>query len=168
MQRFATVNEVATMVTFLASPLSSATNGAAMRAEGGVVRSRPRGVSYKIGHAYARLDAGSHLLVTVVTQISVRHLAGRPLPRAGLGVKASIFSLVNFSFLRPLQAEPDRVVVVSRGGSPSFRTPSIATFATATNRLPGWRLLIPRNPAWISKGTAIPLPRRLFRRTIRK
>jgi NAD(P)-dependent dehydrogenase (short-subunit alcohol dehydrogenase family) len=39
LQRFATVDEVAAMVTFLASPVSSATNGAAVRAEGGVVRS---------------------------------------------------------------------------------------------------------------------------------
>jgi NAD(P)-dependent dehydrogenase (short-subunit alcohol dehydrogenase family) len=39
LQRFATVDEVAAMVTFVASPLSSATNGAALRAEGGVVRS---------------------------------------------------------------------------------------------------------------------------------
>jgi enoyl-[acyl-carrier-protein] reductase (NADH) len=39
LQRFMTVDEVAAMVTFVASPLSSATNGAALRAEGGVVRS---------------------------------------------------------------------------------------------------------------------------------
>src|ERR1700704_6710918 len=39
LQRFATTDEVATLVTFIASPLSSATNGAALRAEGGVVRS---------------------------------------------------------------------------------------------------------------------------------
>jgi NAD(P)-dependent dehydrogenase (short-subunit alcohol dehydrogenase family) len=39
LQRFATVDEVAAMVAFLASPLASATNGAAVRAEGGVVRS---------------------------------------------------------------------------------------------------------------------------------
>ncbi len=39
LQRFATPDEVAAMVTFVASPLSSATNGAALRAEGGVVRS---------------------------------------------------------------------------------------------------------------------------------
>jgi NAD(P)-dependent dehydrogenase (short-subunit alcohol dehydrogenase family) len=39
LQRFATTDEVAALVTFLASPLSSATNGAAMRVEGGVVRS---------------------------------------------------------------------------------------------------------------------------------
>lgn len=39
LQRFATPDEVASMVVFLASPLSSATNGAALRAEGGVVRS---------------------------------------------------------------------------------------------------------------------------------
>jgi len=39
LQRFATVDEVAVMVAFLASPLSSATNGAALRVDGGVVRS---------------------------------------------------------------------------------------------------------------------------------
>src|SRR3984893_8159584 len=39
LQRFATTDEVAVMVAFIASPLSSATNGAAVRVEGGVVRS---------------------------------------------------------------------------------------------------------------------------------
>jgi len=39
LQRFATTDEVAALVAFVASPLSSATNGAALRAEGGVVRS---------------------------------------------------------------------------------------------------------------------------------
>jgi NAD(P)-dependent dehydrogenase (short-subunit alcohol dehydrogenase family) len=39
LQRFATPGEVAALVTFLCSPLSSATNGAALRADGGVVRS---------------------------------------------------------------------------------------------------------------------------------
>jgi NAD(P)-dependent dehydrogenase (short-subunit alcohol dehydrogenase family) len=39
LQRFATIEEVAALVAFVASPLSSATNGAALRAEGGVVRS---------------------------------------------------------------------------------------------------------------------------------
>jgi NAD(P)-dependent dehydrogenase (short-subunit alcohol dehydrogenase family) len=39
LQRFASTDEVAAMVTFVASPLSSATNGAALRVEGGVVRS---------------------------------------------------------------------------------------------------------------------------------
>jgi NAD(P)-dependent dehydrogenase (short-subunit alcohol dehydrogenase family) len=38
LKRFATVDEVAAMVTFLASELSSATNGAAVRVDGGVVR----------------------------------------------------------------------------------------------------------------------------------
>jgi NAD(P)-dependent dehydrogenase (short-subunit alcohol dehydrogenase family) len=38
LKRFATVNEVAAMVTFVASELSSATNGAALRVDGGVVR----------------------------------------------------------------------------------------------------------------------------------
>jgi NAD(P)-dependent dehydrogenase (short-subunit alcohol dehydrogenase family) len=39
LQRFATTDEVAALVAFISSPLSSATNGAALRAEGGVVRS---------------------------------------------------------------------------------------------------------------------------------
>jgi len=39
LQRFATVDEVANMVVYVASPLSSATNGAALRVDGGVVRS---------------------------------------------------------------------------------------------------------------------------------
>ena len=39
LQRFATTDEVAALVTFVASPLSSATNGAASRVEGGVVGS---------------------------------------------------------------------------------------------------------------------------------
>jgi len=39
LQRFATTGEVAALVTCIASPLSSAINGAALRAEGGVVRS---------------------------------------------------------------------------------------------------------------------------------
>jgi NAD(P)-dependent dehydrogenase (short-subunit alcohol dehydrogenase family) len=39
LKRFATPEEVAALVAFVCSPLSSATNGAAMRADGGVVRS---------------------------------------------------------------------------------------------------------------------------------
>jgi len=39
LQRFARVDEVAAMVAFVCSPLSSATNGAALRVEGGVLRS---------------------------------------------------------------------------------------------------------------------------------
>jgi NAD(P)-dependent dehydrogenase (short-subunit alcohol dehydrogenase family) len=39
LKRFATPEEVANMVVFLASPLASATNGAAVRAEGGLLRS---------------------------------------------------------------------------------------------------------------------------------
>ena len=38
-KRFATPAEVASLVAFIASPLSSATNGAALRVDGGVVRS---------------------------------------------------------------------------------------------------------------------------------
>ncbi|MGC2198422.1 MAG: SDR family oxidoreductase [Terriglobales bacterium] len=39
LRRFARPDEVAAMVTFVCSPLSSATNGAALRVDGGVVRS---------------------------------------------------------------------------------------------------------------------------------
>jgi NAD(P)-dependent dehydrogenase (short-subunit alcohol dehydrogenase family) len=39
LKRFATTEEVAAMVLYVASPVSSATNGAALRVEGGVVRS---------------------------------------------------------------------------------------------------------------------------------
>lgn len=39
LQRFATPDEIAALVVFVASPLSSATNGAALRADGGVVTS---------------------------------------------------------------------------------------------------------------------------------
>jgi len=39
LQRFATVDEVANFVVYLSSPLSSATNGAPLRVDGGVVRS---------------------------------------------------------------------------------------------------------------------------------
>ncbi len=39
LKRFATPEEVAALVTYVASPLSSATNGAALRVDGGVIRS---------------------------------------------------------------------------------------------------------------------------------
>ena len=39
LQRFATSDEVAAMVAYVCSPLASATNGAALRVDGGVVRS---------------------------------------------------------------------------------------------------------------------------------
>lgn len=39
LKRFATAEEVAVMVAFVCSPLSSATNGAALRVDGGVLRS---------------------------------------------------------------------------------------------------------------------------------
>jgi NAD(P)-dependent dehydrogenase (short-subunit alcohol dehydrogenase family) len=39
LRRFATVDEVANLVTYVCSPLSSATNGAALRVDGGVLQS---------------------------------------------------------------------------------------------------------------------------------
>jgi NAD(P)-dependent dehydrogenase (short-subunit alcohol dehydrogenase family) len=39
LKRFATTDEVAALVVYVASPLSSATNGPALRVDGGVVRS---------------------------------------------------------------------------------------------------------------------------------
>ena len=39
LKRFAKPEEVAALVVFVCSPLSSATNGAALRVDGGVVRS---------------------------------------------------------------------------------------------------------------------------------
>jgi len=39
LRRFETPDEVAAMVAFVCSPLASGTNGAALRVDGGVVRS---------------------------------------------------------------------------------------------------------------------------------
>ena len=39
LQRFATAEEVANMVAYVCSPLASATNGAALRVDGGVIQS---------------------------------------------------------------------------------------------------------------------------------
>ena len=39
LQRFASVDEIATTITYYASPLSSATNGASIRVEGGLIKS---------------------------------------------------------------------------------------------------------------------------------
>jgi NAD(P)-dependent dehydrogenase (short-subunit alcohol dehydrogenase family) len=39
LKRFATTTEVANLVAYLSSPLSSATNGSAVRVDGGVVKS---------------------------------------------------------------------------------------------------------------------------------
>ena len=38
LQRFASTDEVANMIVYLSSPLASATNGAAVRVDGGVIR----------------------------------------------------------------------------------------------------------------------------------
>jgi NAD(P)-dependent dehydrogenase (short-subunit alcohol dehydrogenase family) len=39
LQRFATPEEVAALVTYVASPVSAATNGAALRVDGGTIKS---------------------------------------------------------------------------------------------------------------------------------
>lgn len=39
LQRWATVDEIATVVAFLCSPAAAAVNGAAQRADGGIIRS---------------------------------------------------------------------------------------------------------------------------------
>src|SRR5207302_91303 len=39
LKRFATTEEVANLVVYVSSPLASATNGAALRVDGGVIRS---------------------------------------------------------------------------------------------------------------------------------
>jgi len=39
LQRFATVEEIANLVTYVASPLSSGTNGSALKVDGGVAKS---------------------------------------------------------------------------------------------------------------------------------
>jgi NAD(P)-dependent dehydrogenase (short-subunit alcohol dehydrogenase family) len=39
LKRFAWIEELASLVIFMASPLSAATNGAALRVDGGVIRS---------------------------------------------------------------------------------------------------------------------------------
>jgi enoyl-[acyl-carrier-protein] reductase (NADH) len=39
LQRLIEAEEIANLVAFIASPLSSATNGASLRAEGGLIRS---------------------------------------------------------------------------------------------------------------------------------
>jgi len=39
LKRFATTKEVANLVVYVCSPLASATNGAALRVDGGVIRS---------------------------------------------------------------------------------------------------------------------------------
>lgn len=38
LQRFASTDEIANLIVYIASPLSSATNGAALRVDGGVVK----------------------------------------------------------------------------------------------------------------------------------
>ena len=55
LQRFATSEEVAAMVTYVCSPLASATNGAALRVDGGVVRSVVRSTARTLPRRYNRM-----------------------------------------------------------------------------------------------------------------
>jgi predicted permease len=56
----------------------------------------------------------------------------------GIGVNASIFSLLSFVFLRPLPVEdPDRVVVLNHGGNPLFSYPDLRDFQDRNQLLSG-------------------------------
>jgi NAD(P)-dependent dehydrogenase (short-subunit alcohol dehydrogenase family) len=55
LKRMAEPEEVANLVTFVCSPLSSATNGAAVRADGGVVRSIISGLRSSLDGKRSRL-----------------------------------------------------------------------------------------------------------------
>jgi len=56
----------------------------------------------------------------------------------GIGVNQSIFSLVNYLFLRPLPvAEPERVVVLGRGGGPLFSWPDYRDFRDRNESMAG-------------------------------
>src|SRR5579863_344954 len=56
----------------------------------------------------------------------------------GIGVNASIFSLMNYTFLKPLAvSEPVQLVVVSRGGSPLLSYPDYRDFRDRNQSLAG-------------------------------
>ena len=72
----------------------------------------------------------------------------------GIGVNASIFSLLDSIYLRPLPVgNADRVVVLSRGGSPMFPYPNIAPSVTATSRSKGSQSQSRKSPTLASKAT---------------
>ena len=72
----------------------------------------------------------------------------------GIGVNASIFSLLDSIYLRPLPVgNADRVVVLSRAGSPRFLTPNMAPSATAIGRSKGWQPRTRKSPTSASKAT---------------
>ena len=56
----------------------------------------------------------------------------------GIGVNSSIFSLLDFVYLRPLPVgHADRVVVLSRGGSPLFPYPEYRALRDGNQSLAG-------------------------------
>ena len=62
----------------------------------------------------------------------------------GIGVNASIFSVLNSLFLRPLPViAPDRVVVLSRGGAPLLSYPDFRDFRDRTTTLEGMAASFP-------------------------
>ncbi|MGA3205050.1 MAG: ABC transporter permease, partial [Bryobacteraceae bacterium] len=62
----------------------------------------------------------------------------------GIGVNASIFSVLNSLFLRPLPVTaPDRVVVLSRGGGPLLSYPDFRDFRDRTVTLEGMAASFP-------------------------
>jgi hypothetical protein len=74
----------------------------------------------------------------------------------GIGVNASIFSLLDSIYLRPLPVgNADRVVVLSRGGSPLSPIPNIAPFGTAISRSTAWRSRSPEESDLSFEGNAM-------------
>jgi macrolide transport system ATP-binding/permease protein len=62
----------------------------------------------------------------------------------GIGVNASIFSVLNSLFLRPMPVlEPDRLVVLSRGGSPLLSYPDFRDFRDRASTLEGVAASLP-------------------------
>jgi macrolide transport system ATP-binding/permease protein len=73
----------------------------------------------------------------------------------GIGVNASIFSVLNSLFLRPLPViAPDRVVVLSRGSSPLLSYPDFRDFRDRTTTLEGMSASFPTESSLDFDGVA--------------
>jgi putative ABC transport system permease protein len=72
----------------------------------------------------------------------------------GIGVNASIFSLLDSIYLRPLPVgNADRVAYSAAEAAPSFLTRNIAPSATETSRSRGWQSRSRKSPTSASKAT---------------